>query len=163
MGDKVKKDEITISDLVGDSDAEVVDYPTMDDPKVVCDFDGVSRRWGRDWSRINGEYQSWTLVAYEPDPEGLSDEQSAQLAIGRAEALKKLEELFDLRNALIAQVLISMPEDWLTVAGHQWLADNPGGQIDWRDEENLWDFVLESRTADLTIGVQYSRANASKK
>ena len=128
--------------------------PTVEDPMVECDFSGLSRRWGKDWSRIDGEWKSWSLIAYEPPRDDLSEDESLKLEMGRAEAHQKLQELFDLRNSLMAQVIERIPQEWRT-------KDAPE-DVDWGDPENLLDYVKEERTQDLVMGVQFARIKAAK-
>ena len=106
------KEKIEETDWVDNRKNGVV-HPSVDEPMVECDFSRVSRRWGMDWQRIDGEFFALRLVLEADVPDDATDDQMRKIQMKRVEAHREQSALFELRNRLIAQVLVGVPADWL--------------------------------------------------
>jgi hypothetical protein len=126
---------------MGDSEHGVMDAPTWD-------FSGVSRAWQKAFSKTMRDASKAQLTLARPAPEGDSVAVNAHIDAQEA-ALDDLERIGEEQQALIAQVLVDVPADWV-VAG----APNP---LDFSDADAL-DWIKPDRWAELLMAVQTGEA-----
>ena len=152
----------------------------MTDLQVECDFSRIARRWGKKWSQIDHKMTKQNqrrrrLVerrlkheTKEPeqvkDPANPTEEELAAWSKHAKQRDRLMDEEIKLeaenqaleaeRDSLIAQVLVSVPREWLIEGAPE--------DIDWKNPDNLYDFVLESRYNDLFFGVVRARLDEAK-
>ena len=119
--------------------------------RVECDFSNVSRRWVMEWSETNGAIAELGIIIDADDPLQALDD----LGYTKKSLSKEITGLIRKRNALMAQVIVKIPDTWLT-------SDAVGVEIDWRDPDNLLDYVNGSYDDDLINGVTQARAESAK-
>lgn len=119
--------------------------------KPVFDFVGINRLWGKAWRRNSTALvDAATVLEAQPKPD-LSAEDMLRVSLAKIEALKKIDELDEQRDRLIAQVLVSVPREWLS--------DDAPTNIDWKDADNL-NFLLEDKVEALLSELGEARNNA---
>lgn len=121
---------------------------------VRCDFSGVTARWSRRWGVIQTDAPLLAEIIYAEIPDDLSDEELRKVQAGKREARQELSNLRDEEYQLVTQVLKHVPRAFLH-------PDAPES-IDWSDEENILDYVLESHLGHLFIGVSLELADNRK-
>ena len=150
------------------------------EPQVECDFSRISRRWGKKWSKIDHQMTKQNqkrrrlierrIKLDDEEPDAMADESNPtedELKVWTAHA-KRRNKLQDEeikiegenqalemdRDALMAQVITKVPAEWLV--------DDAPPDIDWKNPENLYDYVLEKHARDLYIGVVRARLDEAK-
>lgn len=102
--------------------------------KPVFNFRAVSRRWSKEWRQVSAELVQIGVLLENPARPDLTAEELRMLTVAKAEALGRLDEVEARREALLSEVLVSVPRDWL-------VEDAPEG-LDWRKAESL-DWLLD--------------------
>jgi hypothetical protein len=96
---------------------------------ATFDFTNIGRRREKRFSHVMLEISELGLLLTTPAREGISEAEQQALQEGRLFASKRLRELDDERDGLIAEVLVSVPSGMLT-------ADAPD-VLDWSNPDTL--------------------------
>lgn len=102
-------------------------------------FNGVSRRWMKKWLRVNNAIQAAEVLVVAPGRDNLTESEALQLRAQQAQASADMMDAIDERDELIAEVLVSVPRDWLD-------ADAPD-DLDWSEPETQ-NWILLSKQTD---------------
>jgi len=121
---------------------------------VTCDFSRVSRRWGVRWAQIQNDVPILMKVIFSPAQDDLSDVEQQRVEVAKIEAHQKLNELIDESTSLMAQVLVTVPREWL-------VAEAPD-EIDWSNPDSILDYVREDMSSELVLAVSVARNEAAK-
>lgn len=123
-------------------------------PQPEFDLSQVNRNWRKRWVETTirvTELQAALATLEQPDGE---DAQAAQAwALKQVQAMREIQALAETQGELLAQVLVSIPREWLS-------ADAPE-ELDWHDPESLG-YVLEARYVELVQGLTLARRENSK-
>lgn len=119
------------------------------------DFSNISYKWSKEWARIVMRLDVDSTLIDNPARPDADPEQVAALKVKRLEALDRWDDLVSLRDAMLCEVLVSVPREWL-------VADAPD-EIDWHDPANLGAYLLQSRIADLITAMSEARTTREKK
>jgi hypothetical protein len=116
------------------------------------DFGAVTRRWSKALRANMAEMMELATLIEAPARDDLEAGEIQALQRGRLDAMRRLPALETERDALVAQVLVAIPRDWL--------APDAPEEIDWSDPDSL-DWLLERRYDDLLRAMGEAR-NDSK-
>lgn len=97
--------------------------------KPVFDFSQVSKRWNKAFGASISKATKATIAMQRPLLADATPAQQQAHYDAQIAAVEMLDTLGDEQAALVAQVLVSVPEEWL-------IATAPP-EIDWSDPENL--------------------------
>lgn len=97
--------------------------------KPVFDFRRVTRRWSKEWRQVSAELVQIGVLLENPARPDLTADEMRTLKVAKAEALGRLDEIEQRREALLCEVLVSVPRDWL--------AEDAPAALDWRQAESL--------------------------
>jgi hydrogenase maturation factor len=106
--------------------------------KATFDFSGVSRRWAMDYldtqARVTEIQQELSSIDEEQQAEGLA-------------LIREMQKCAMTQNELVARVLVSVPETWLTSdAPDDFDPNNPDHLLDYiRQDAPLMEAVNEAR------------------
>lgn len=117
------------------------------------DLSQVSRRWRLRWTETMlqvTELQAGLLAAVD---EGLEGPGAQQRMREQVQVMRAIQALAEEQAGLLAQVLVSVPREWLT-------KDAPE-ELDWSDPESQG-YILETRYAELVQGLTLARRENSK-
>lgn len=118
---------------------------------AVWDFSKVSRKWHKAFAKSIREASKAGLLLSRPAPIGDDEAMRAHLD-AQAGAMDAMEQYADEQQALIAQVLVSVPDSWLSSGAPD--------DLDYSDPESL-DWLMPDRYAELLRQVQTGEAWAS--
>lgn len=114
------------------------------------DFSGINRKWSKRWmntlTRV-GELEVQIAELSE------AEENGSQRARQQLNLIQEFERMGAEQEKLLSEVLVSVPQNWLS-------ADAPD-DLDWHDPESL-DYVLETRYPQLIQSLQAARQLNSK-
>lgn len=112
----------------------------MVDEKPTFDFTRVGRQWNQAFARSLTQAARVQLVLQRVPNDDMDDDAVDALLDRQEAALGDLEALGDRQAALLAQVLVSVPESWLL----------PGApdDLDWSEVASL-DYVQSDRYAEM--------------
>ena len=124
-------------------------------PEPVFDFSGINRTWGKRWMRrINRASDLQVeLAELEDQRDDLPEDQQVAAMKRLTVVLHELETIGEEQEQLIAQVLVSVPREWLS--------DDAPKDLDWSKSESL-DWVLEVEYPTLVQALQTARQQSSK-
>ena len=114
------------------------------------DFTNIGRRWEKRFSHCMLEMSELSLIVSAPERENLTSDEQATLRLGRADASRRIRELDDERDALVAVVLVDIPRSWLT-------PDAPDN-LDWSDVTSL-DYIKDYNLVVQTLSETRSAKN----
>jgi len=126
----------------------VIEQPTFD-------FSNISYGWSKRWASIVMKIDVDSALIDNPARPDADPELVAQLRVKRLEALNGWDDLVTQRDALLCEVLVSVPRGWLVL-------DAPD-EIDWHNPDSLGQYLLESRIADLLNAMAEARNTREKK
>ncbi len=121
---------------------------------VVCDFSGVSRRWGYRWAQIELDTPMLTEIVNSPAPEDASADDLQKIKAGQRDARQQLSEMMDEQNRLMAEVLRDVPREFL-------VASTPE-DVDWSDTESILDWVREDCIGYVVLGISLAKGESAK-
>lgn len=121
----------------------------------VFDFSQVNRRWRKRWleTQARGTEIQYGLLEKIPPGEEASKEENVEFGRFSILAIRELQAIGDEQAGLIAQVLESVPQDWLS--------DDAPDDLDWSDPESQG-WLLEERFGDLVQMLNTERQANSK-
>lgn len=108
--------------------------------KPKFDFTKVSRKWNNELGRSLMQVARMQVVMQRQPHEGMDDEEIEALLDRQEQAIDELETLADTQAALLVQVLVDVPRDWL-------LPDAPD-ELDWSQVESL-DYIQSRRYGEI--------------
>ncbi|MBZ0294497.1 MAG: hypothetical protein K8L99_18175 [Anaerolineae bacterium] len=115
--------------------------------KPEFDFSHISRRWTKQWlhtmTTVSEAQLELTEIEQADDPAVQKQQARRQL-----ELVQSIERLMGDQESMIAQVLKTVPREWLP--------DDAPDDLDWSNPESL-EWVLESRYAELVDAMQAAR------
>lgn len=123
-------------------------------PEPVFDLSQVNRNWRMKWTETTirvTELQAG-LTSLE-QPEGDDPKASQAWALEQVQAMREIQTLAATQTTLLAQVLVSVPREWLS--------NDAPEELDWHDPESLG-YVLEVRYAELVQALTLARRENSK-
>ena len=107
---------------------------------VVFDFSRVGRTWNRDFLKSMSKASRAQLVLNRTLPDDATDEEADELFAKQEKALDDLDNLSDEQAGMLAQVLVSVPDDWLIEGAPQ--------DLNWSDVASL-DYIQADKYAEL--------------
>ena len=117
----------------------------------VFDFTRVTRRWSKGWRRVTTELLQIGVLVESPARDGLTQDELRTINTAKAEAIGRIDALEAEREALIAEVLVSVPREWLT-------PDAPD-DLDWHKPESL-EWLLDAKFDALLQAMAGARQNS---
>lgn len=93
------------------------------------DFSEISRKWEKEFSRVNVKLGRSGLLSETKISKDATDEQKKDFLRMQLEIVDDLDNLVDTRDALVCEVLVSVPREWL-------VSRAPDG-LDWKNPESL--------------------------
>lgn len=128
-----------------------------DNEEPQFDFSGVNRLWRKRWTHTLRRVTDITTEIAKIDdlPEGktFTFKEEAVIIGQHSRLLAELEEIAAEQECLVAQVLTSIPQSWLS-------SDAPP-DLNWKDPTSL-DYVLEHRYPALIGALNNARREAPK-
>ena len=116
--------------------------------RAEFDFSRVGYGWAKRFMRVTSRLGSMEAILEAPEAEGLSEFDRKRLSIARAEAVGEMPDLNDARDALICQVLVSVPREWLIGGAPADLDWSDPASLEWlRDIRPLLDALSEAQAA----------------
>lgn len=115
----------------------------------VFDFGRMSRGWRLAWSEVQIAVSEVQLDLQA----GLDSDAGLDVMRERVSLMRKMQALAAEQAVLVAQVLVSVPDDWL--------AEGAPEGLDWRDPTSL-DHLQEDKYADLLTALGSARRENSK-
>jgi len=85
----------------------------MSEETPKFDFSKTARRWSKEWLRVSGEVSQLVALLQSKIKEDAAPTEKADFAMLQADAAARIGGLLDTRDDLVAQVLVSVPTDWL--------------------------------------------------
>ena len=120
----------------------------------VIDMARGGRRWSREWQRIHTDFAEAQAALQR---HGIASDNDAELTADQSDEVVRLMRMIDdasgRQDGLVAQVLVSVPDDWLTT--------NAPGAVEICAGE-LVDHIREARWPDVIAAVQEARMDGSK-
>ena len=122
--------------------------------KPVFNLGRAGRRWSREWQRINTDFAEAQAALQR---HGISSDNEADLTADQSEEVVRLMRMVDdasaRQDSLVGEVLVSVPDDWLT--------ENAPGAVEICAGE-LVDHIREARWPDVIAAVQEARMETAK-
>lgn len=116
---------------------------TAKDESPTFNFDGISRKWNKEMTRIQVKMASLALSVQNP-----SDSDSSKV-----EFADKIFELEDKRDQLLIDVVMDVPQSWLV--------SNAPKDLKWDKVEDL-DWMLSEKFEELTQLALTARQSSAK-
>ena len=110
-------------------------------------FANVSRRWAKRFARVQIEMAQRAIIIGADARPDLSAEEQQRLNVGRIEAADRIFELEDERDALLVEVLESVPPDWLVNGAPDDLAWASVDDLDWIRADKFDELLQMAGTA----------------
>jgi hypothetical protein len=110
-----------------------------DTPAPVFDFENVSRKWEKQWRKVNVDLTA-TAQLIEADSTGADD---------KIMAVRSIDDIDAIREKLLSQIVVSIPREWL-------VKDAPK-DIDWSDVASF-DWLKMGKFNDLVASVSAERS-----
>jgi len=123
----------------------------MTDTKPVFNFENLSRKWLKRWSRIQLEMAQRALIVQTEAKPNLSSADQVKLFKGKAESAEKLFELEDERDKLLIEAIESIPPEWLVSSAPDNLSWDNVNDLDWVKSskfDSLIELANQERQAD---------------
>jgi len=117
--------------------------------KPVFDFSQVSRRWNKAFASSISKATKAQIAMQRPMPEGVTGAQVQAHYDAQLAAVEMLDTLGDEQAALVAQVLVNVPEAWLIKGAPK--------EMDWSDPESL-DWIRADKYQALLQMIQTGEA-----
>lgn len=116
-----------------------------DEPRF--NFSNVSRKWAKKFARVQVQMaQHAVVIGAEPRADLTPDEQQT-LNAGRIASMDKIFELEDARDALLIDVLDTVPQSWLIDGAPDDLAFDSIDDLDWLRADKFDELVQMAGTA----------------
>ena len=117
----------------------------VDEPRF--NFSSISRRWAKRFARVQIEMaQRAVIIGADARPD-LSPEEQQRLNMGRIEAADRIFELEDERDALLVEVIESVPADWLVSEAPADLSWSSVDDLDWIRADKFDELIQTASTA----------------
>ena len=114
--------------------------PDTPAPAPVFDFENVSRRWEKQWRQANVELSATAQML---ESENVANDD-------KLIAARSIDDIDAVREKLLAQVVVSIPREWLVKSAPK--------DIDWSDVTAFDDWLQVGRFKDLVEAVSTDRS-----
>ena len=119
--------------------------------KIVAEprfnFSNVSRKWAKQFARTQVSMAQHAVVIGADAREDLTPAEQQTLNAGRIASMDEIFKLEDVRDALLIQVLESVPMDWLIDGAPDDLTFDDVDDLDWLRADKFDELVQMASTA----------------
>lgn len=118
-------------------------------PEPKFNLSCVSRKWSKDWLLVNTSIQRNQMLLSSSISDEATPAQRATLQSAQLEAFDRMPELIAQQERLLADVLVSVPREWLVPDAPQ--------NLDWSNPESL-NWLQEIYYSDLLTALTNERS-----